>query len=155
MQLIYWYGSCLEWFAVLWLFHDGGLYHRETSPLISSTNKWTDFYMIGTSAMKELTSVKIKKRFFSLTNCDGWYFSAQGPIILEGLTSLKCFYYKVLLFPFIQVDLLKQTLYMFAMFVYVCIWLLYVSSHGFCILTFQNVIKLWRSIHFGLVSVKY
>ena len=79
--------------------------------------------MIGTSAMKELTSVKIKKRFFSLTNCDGWYFSAQGPIILEGLTSLKCFYYKVLLFPFIQVDLLKQTLYMFAilyMFAYGC-----------------------------------
>ena len=27
----------------------------ETSPLTFSANQWTDFYMIGTSLMKELT----------------------------------------------------------------------------------------------------
>ena len=35
-------------------FHDGGSYHIETSPLICRANEWTGFYMIGTSAMKEL-----------------------------------------------------------------------------------------------------
>ena len=36
------------------LFHGGGLYHIETSPLICSANEWTGFYMIETSAKKEL-----------------------------------------------------------------------------------------------------
>ena len=27
------------------LFHDGGRYHIETSPLICSSNQWTGFYM--------------------------------------------------------------------------------------------------------------
>ena len=36
------------------LFHDGGPYHTETSPLICSVNQWTGFYMIGASVMKEL-----------------------------------------------------------------------------------------------------
>ena len=31
----------------------GGSYHIETSPLICRANQWTDFYMIGTSVMKE------------------------------------------------------------------------------------------------------
>ena len=35
------------------LFHDGGPYYIETSPLICSKLQ-TGFYMIGTSAMKEL-----------------------------------------------------------------------------------------------------
>ena len=35
---------------------DGGPYHIETNPLICSANQWTDFSMIGTSAVKELTS---------------------------------------------------------------------------------------------------
>ena len=35
------------------VFHDEGPYHIETSPLTSSTNKWTDFYLITTSVMKE------------------------------------------------------------------------------------------------------
>ena len=35
-------------------FIDGGLHHIETSPLICSESQWTGFYMIGTSAMKEL-----------------------------------------------------------------------------------------------------
>ena len=35
------------------LFHDGGRYHIETSPLICSANQWTGFYMITASAMKE------------------------------------------------------------------------------------------------------
>ena len=38
-----------------WLFHDGGRYHIETSPLICSANKWTGFYIITASVMKELT----------------------------------------------------------------------------------------------------
>ena len=37
----------------IWLFHDGGPYHIETSPLICSPNQWTGFYMIGTSVMKK------------------------------------------------------------------------------------------------------
>ena len=37
------------------LFHDGGLYHKEISPLICSANERTSFYMIGTSVMNELT----------------------------------------------------------------------------------------------------
>ena len=35
-------------------FHDGGRYHVETSPLICSANRWTGFYMITASVMKEL-----------------------------------------------------------------------------------------------------
>ena len=37
------------------LFHDGGLYHKETSPLIYSPNEQTSFYMIGNPAVNELT----------------------------------------------------------------------------------------------------
>ena len=36
------------------LFHDGGQYHIETSPLICSSNQWIGFYMISASVMKEL-----------------------------------------------------------------------------------------------------
>ena len=35
-------------------FHDEGLYHRKTSPLICRANQWTGFYMTGTSVMKNL-----------------------------------------------------------------------------------------------------
>ena len=34
--------------------HNRVPYHIKTSPLICSGNQWTGFYMIGTSAMKEL-----------------------------------------------------------------------------------------------------
>ena len=36
------------------VFQDRRLYHKGTSPSICSANKWTSFYMIGTSAMNEL-----------------------------------------------------------------------------------------------------
>ena len=36
------------------LFHGGGPYHIETSPLISRTNQWTGFYIIGTFALSSL-----------------------------------------------------------------------------------------------------
>ena len=36
------------------LFHDGGCYHVEISPLICGTNQWTGYYMITASVMKEL-----------------------------------------------------------------------------------------------------
>ena len=42
-----------DWFIGKF-FHDVGPFYRETSPLICSGNKWTGFYMIGTSVMKEL-----------------------------------------------------------------------------------------------------
>ena len=35
----------------------GGRYHIETSPLISSANQWTGFYMITASVMKELITL--------------------------------------------------------------------------------------------------
>ena len=35
------------------VFHDGVLDNIETSPLICSENQKTDFYIIGTSVMKE------------------------------------------------------------------------------------------------------
>ena len=45
-------------FVVTQLFHDGGRYHVETSPLICRANKWTAFYMITASVMKGLTQIK-------------------------------------------------------------------------------------------------
>ena len=49
------------------LFHDGGPYHIETSPLICSANQWSGFYMIGTSVMKELRITLIYEANFSLS----------------------------------------------------------------------------------------
>ena len=40
-------------------FRYGSPYHIETSPLICSANQWTGFYMIRTSAMKELNNWKV------------------------------------------------------------------------------------------------
>ena len=42
------------------LFHDGGPYQIETSPLICSASQWTGFYMIGSSVMKELKNKSTK-----------------------------------------------------------------------------------------------
>ena len=39
---------------IIQIFPDEGPYHIETCPLISIANQWTGFYIIGTSAMKEL-----------------------------------------------------------------------------------------------------
>ena len=41
-------------YVLLQLFHEGGRYHIETSPLICSANQWTGFYMITVSIIKEL-----------------------------------------------------------------------------------------------------
>ena len=43
-----------NWDKVSLLFHEGGRYHIETSPLICSANQWTGFCMIMASVMKEL-----------------------------------------------------------------------------------------------------
>ena len=40
-----------------WVFHDGGIYHIETSPLICTANQWTGFYMTGTYVMKEFKDI--------------------------------------------------------------------------------------------------
>ena len=42
-------------FELVELFHDGGRYHVETSPLICRANQWTGFYMITASVMKEFS----------------------------------------------------------------------------------------------------
>ena len=42
----------------LQLFHDGGLYHKETSQLIFRANQRTGSYMIGTSVMNELKALR-------------------------------------------------------------------------------------------------
>ena len=39
------------------IFHDGGPYHIETSPLICRADHWNGFYVIGTSVMKELKNI--------------------------------------------------------------------------------------------------
>ena len=39
--------------SLVQLFHDGGRYYIETSPLICRPNQWTGFYMITVSVMKE------------------------------------------------------------------------------------------------------
>ena len=44
----------------LYLFHDGGRYRIETSPLICIENQWTGFYMITASVMKELNEPSIQ-----------------------------------------------------------------------------------------------
>ena len=38
------------------LFHEGGPYDIEISPLICYAKQWTGFYMIWTSVMKELNA---------------------------------------------------------------------------------------------------
>ena len=42
------------------LCHDRGHYHIETSPSICRANKWTGFYLITASLMKELTQVIVQ-----------------------------------------------------------------------------------------------
>ena len=37
-----------------WIFHHGGPYYAETSPLICRTNQWTGFYTTKKSALKKL-----------------------------------------------------------------------------------------------------
>ena len=46
----------------LQLFHDGGLYHIETNPLIGSANQQTGFYMTETSVIKELKHLVARTR---------------------------------------------------------------------------------------------
>ena len=40
---------------VLELFHEGGHFHIQTSPLIYSANQWTGSYMVGTAVIKVLS----------------------------------------------------------------------------------------------------
>ena len=44
----------LRFYPQTLLFHDGGRYNIEISPLICKANQWTGFYMITASVMKEL-----------------------------------------------------------------------------------------------------
>ena len=47
-------GEMTAYVLSIWLFHDGGPYHIETSILICSANKWTGFYMIGTPVVERV-----------------------------------------------------------------------------------------------------
>ena len=57
------------------LFHDRSPYDMETSSLICSTNRWTGFYMIETSIMRELSYTTIQ----IMTN---WQFS---PLLFQPI----------------------------------------------------------------------
>ena len=46
--------SCADIFMCFINSHDRGPYHLETSPLICRANQLTGFYIMGTSAIKEL-----------------------------------------------------------------------------------------------------
>ena len=54
------------------LFHDGGHYHIETSPLICRANQWTGFSMITASVMKELRfickAIKLRHKNYVLVD---------------------------------------------------------------------------------------
>ena len=57
--------TCLQ------LFHERGLYHIESSPLICTANQCSGFYMVGTPAMKNLNkhvSVNLKFANFHPTD---------------------------------------------------------------------------------------
>ena len=45
------------------LVHTGGLYHIDSSPLISTANQWTGFCMIWTSIVKQLNVVMYLSSF--------------------------------------------------------------------------------------------
>ena len=71
-------------FLCLKLFHDGGCYHIETSPLICGANQWTGFYMITASIVKELKE---------LQNCNQKFIFVTAAKISENVTNfLKCFF---------------------------------------------------------------
>ena len=65
-----------------YFFHDGGLYHIETIPLIRHANQWTSFYMMGTTVMKELRLCPFGCFLSDL-------ISSQEPY--EGSMSVFCF----------------------------------------------------------------
>ena len=47
-------------------FHNGGPYHKEISPLISSANQRTGLYMIGNSVMRELINSECCSNSFTI-----------------------------------------------------------------------------------------
>ena len=56
---------CVVFCEIAKLFHDGGRYHIETSPLICEGNQWTGFYMVTPSFMKELINETLNCFFYS------------------------------------------------------------------------------------------
>ena len=72
--------SSKTFFWAVAIFHDGGPYHIETSPLICTTNcsaiHWTGSYMIGNYVMKALNSYKTisayRRKSFLFTRYQNW-----------------------------------------------------------------------------------
>ena len=87
------------------LFYHSGPYHIETRILICRANQWTGFYMIGTSAMKELKSpinknltyfwlylfrlfLTLSKKYWS-TCKGGWSVAKSNHLVFLRLTSIN------------------------------------------------------------------
>ena len=68
-------------------FHDGDLYHVETSPLICSTIQWFGLYIIGTSLKKELRRMCP----FCEDQSVDLFCRSMDWILLNGNTGLKRF----------------------------------------------------------------
>ena len=73
------------------LFHDGGRYHIETSPLICSANQWTGFYMITASVMKELEWMNTLKAEFN-GNRIKWNFFQEINIAIKTMPMKQVLY---------------------------------------------------------------
>ena len=65
------------------LFHDGGPYHIETSPLTCGANQWTGFYIIGISVLKDtgfyIIGTSVLKDFSVIFG--SYYFSRPQSVI--------------------------------------------------------------------------
>ena len=67
----------LRFYAQTLLFHDGGRYNIETSPLICKANQWTGFYMITASVMKELIYKQLKNNTFQVNNFNNFHVTCE------------------------------------------------------------------------------
>ena len=56
------------------LFYDGGLYHIKTSSLICRTNRWTGFFMIRNSIIKEWKRCFIRDILLKLTHKNMFFY---------------------------------------------------------------------------------
>ena len=70
------------------MFHDGGPYSIETSPLIYRANQWFGFYLIETSVMKELKELLVKVPLKNLEGTLDNSFSNYISVVVLPLGSL-------------------------------------------------------------------
>ena len=70
------------------MFHDGGPYSIETSPLICRANQWFGFCLIETSVMKELRELFVKVPLKNLEGTLDNSFSNYISVVVLPLGSL-------------------------------------------------------------------